>query len=105
MKINEVRRTVPSFKFLKYSKVYDILIRKSSTIQLFCHCYKLQSLQKNAVLSSQKGVYTYGTSLCGLFATKEKKSLNRIDWKFTKGRKRTEIGLLVLQILVLRKIP
>ena len=98
MKINEVRRTVPSFKLLKYSKVYDILIRKSSTIHLFCDCYKLQSLQMSTVFSSQKGVYTQCTCLCGLFVYKKRKSLNRIDWKFTEGRKRAEIGLLVLQI-------
>ena len=32
MKINEVKRIIPSFKLLKDSKVYDILIRKSSTV-------------------------------------------------------------------------
>ena len=61
MKISEVRRIVPSFKLLKDSKVNDILIRKSSTIQLFCDCYQLQSLQKNTVFSRQKGVYTQWT--------------------------------------------
>ena len=72
MKINEVRCTVPSFKLLKDSKVYDILIRKSSTIQLFCDCYQLQSLQKNTMFSRQKGVYTQCTSLCGLFVYKKR---------------------------------
>ena len=61
IKINEVRRIIPSFKLLKDSKVYDILIRKSSTIQLFCDCYQLQSLQRNTVFSRQKGVYTQWT--------------------------------------------
>ena len=72
MKINEARRTVPSFKLLKDSNVYDILIRKSSTIQLFCDCYQLQSLQKNTVFSRQKGIYTQCTSLCGLFVYKKR---------------------------------
>ena len=71
MKINEVRRTVPSFKLLKDSKVYDILIRKSST-RLFCDCYQLQSLHKNTEFSRQKGVYTQCTSLCGLFVYKKR---------------------------------
>ena len=71
MKINEVRRTVPSFKLLRDSKVYDILIRKSSTIQFFFDCYQLQSLQKNTVSIPS-----------GLFVYKKGKSLSRIDWKF-----------------------
>ena len=57
---------------LKDSNVYDILIRKSSTIQLFCDCYQLQSLQKNTVFSRQKGIYTQCTSLCGLFVYKKR---------------------------------
>ena len=82
MKINEVRRTVPSFKLLKDSKVYDILIRKSSTIHLFCDCYQLQSLQKNTVFSRQKASIPSALLYVDFLCTKKGKSLNRIDWKF-----------------------
>ena len=82
MKINEVRRTVPSFKLLKDSKVYDILIRKSSTVVL-----RLLSTtvigKEHCVFNTKRRLYpvhfsTYVDFLC----TKKGKSLNRIDWKF-----------------------
>ena len=61
MKINEVRRTVPSFKLLKDSKVYDILIRKSSTVVL--RLLSTTVIAKETVFSIEKGVYTQCTSL------------------------------------------
>ena len=64
MKINEVRRTVPSFKLLKDSKVYDILFRKSSTIQSFCDFYKLQSLCIQAKKASIPSALLYVDFLC-----------------------------------------
>ena len=76
IKINEVRRIIPGFKLLKDSKVYDILIRKSSTIQLFCDCYQQQSLQKNTVFKTKRRlypvyiyiyIYIYFVPLKGLF--------------------------------------
>ena len=64
MKINEVRPTVPSFKLLKHSKVYDILFRKSSTIQLFCDFYQLQSLYFQAKKASIPSALLYVDFLC-----------------------------------------
>ena len=64
IKINEVRRTVPSFKLLKDSKVYDILFRKSSTIQSFCDFYKLQSLCFQAKKASIPSALLYVVFLC-----------------------------------------
>ena len=64
IKINEVRRTVPSIKLLKHSKVYDILFRKSSTIQSFCDFYKLQSLCFQAKKASIPSALLYVDFLC-----------------------------------------
>ena len=82
MKINEVRRTVPSFKLLKDSKVYDILIRKSSTVVLRLLSTTVIA-KEHCVFKTKRRLYpvhfsTYVDFLC----TKKGKSLNRIDWKF-----------------------
>ena len=78
MKINEVRCTVPSFKLLKDSNVYDILIRKSSTIQLFWNCYQLQSLQRTLCFQDKKAFIP-----SGLFVYKKREIFEpHIDWKF-----------------------
>ena len=73
MKINEVRRTIPSFKLLKDSKVYDILIRKSSTVVLRLLSTTVIA-KEHCVFNTKRRLYPVHLILyvCGLFVYKKR---------------------------------
>ena len=95
-------------KFMIYLSANRLRYSCFAIVINYSHCKRTLCFQ--AKKASIPRALLYVDFLC----TKKKKSLNRIDWKFTEGRKRAEIGLLVPQIpdekflkhsSYLRKVP